>query len=419
MKKLIIFSFFLLSSHLCLFAGTIDFYQNTGISQSGMSWSKTNAVVCSDNTSSFLHFYCTYSNTTHSVCGNPNPYRITFRLYRDGIQVGDEVSQIRSSPSTGNSFLNVAKIPGTYYTIVQFERKPCFGSWYPAETITSNSIVVTANVNPKFTIKYKNGSGITVTSPVAEFGQTKTPFFAVCGSNITMDAAVTTCENNYNVGVWEVSMSGVRSREYEWNRFFNGQAINNISIQSLATNITSPDFTYLGFDTTRKGNVLTGGVLSNGSGNPSYPSGIATTPRYFMVQLCNGESGYKCAQMSIQVMNCSANVSNNNDLEVSDLSNAKYREDANSSSNIKNIEESHKIYPNPVGDELNIRYNTLKGGRANLSIFDLNGNSLIKDSQSFEKGTNEYKVDVSNLPIGMYFYNLQADRLLNGKFIKK
>jgi hypothetical protein len=67
--------------------------------------------------------------------------------------------------------------------------------------------------------------------------------------------------------------------------------------------------------------------------------------------------------------------------------------------------EKVNIYPNPFTNDLYIEFETLPESEFTLTVLDANGNNvLIQNSLIFSQ--NHYKIDVSNLPKGLYFVNL-------------
>jgi Secretion system C-terminal sorting domain len=77
-----------------------------------------------------------------------------------------------------------------------------------------------------------------------------------------------------------------------------------------------------------------------------------------------------------------------------------------SKSQINNL----NLYPNPAQTKLTINFQLLQKDKVAISIYDLNGKEVLKLSeQIFDTGSHEIKVDVSNLPNGIYFVNTQCN----------
>ncbi len=71
-------------------------------------------------------------------------------------------------------------------------------------------------------------------------------------------------------------------------------------------------------------------------------------------------------------------------------------------------------YPNPFNPTTNIRFWIADRGFATLKIFNVLGNEIeTLVSKEFEEGEYEFTFDASNLPSGIYFYQLKA-----GSFIQ-
>jgi len=77
-------------------------------------------------------------------------------------------------------------------------------------------------------------------------------------------------------------------------------------------------------------------------------------------------------------------------------------------------------YPNPVRSMLTIRFSSDSATEASLLIYDLSGILLMKEQQAYQPGGNQnIKVQVNNLPNGIYLYSLYCGGTVqSGKFIK-
>jgi len=73
-------------------------------------------------------------------------------------------------------------------------------------------------------------------------------------------------------------------------------------------------------------------------------------------------------------------------------------------------------YPNPFNPTTEIEFTLANHGQATLKIFDILGNE-VSTLVNEVRAAGRYKVtfDASNLPSGVYFYNLQAGNYLNTK----
>jgi hypothetical protein len=77
----------------------------------------------------------------------------------------------------------------------------------------------------------------------------------------------------------------------------------------------------------------------------------------------------------------------------------------------------HQNYPNPFNPQTNISYSLPRASAVTLKIFDVLGRevmSLINNEQESE-GVHEVTFDATNLPSGVYFYRLQAEKNIETK----
>jgi hypothetical protein len=78
--------------------------------------------------------------------------------------------------------------------------------------------------------------------------------------------------------------------------------------------------------------------------------------------------------------------------------------------------EEMVVYPNPASKELNVVFALPSGEKALLSITDLSGRKVLE--QKIQGGASEYKIQVANLPSGLYMLNLTTvDMQLNQKVV--
>lgn len=79
--------------------------------------------------------------------------------------------------------------------------------------------------------------------------------------------------------------------------------------------------------------------------------------------------------------------------------------------------ESVNIYPNPVNDKLHVEYNGAANQAATIQIISLEGKIMTSQTVNV---FNDIWVDVSQLPIGIYFCRFESSsEVINKKFIKK
>ena len=77
------------------------------------------------------------------------------------------------------------------------------------------------------------------------------------------------------------------------------------------------------------------------------------------------------------------------------------------------------LYPNPATTNFNLRFEQSPKEDMQLSIYSASG-ALVKQQQLTAFG-NEYRVDIGELGVGVYFVKLESDGELvySGKFVKQ
>ncbi len=81
----------------------------------------------------------------------------------------------------------------------------------------------------------------------------------------------------------------------------------------------------------------------------------------------------------------------------------------------KNI-DSFNFFPNPASDQLTFKINCTKNNKSTLNIFSGIGSIIIKKEISLIEGENIFEINLSELPIGIYFAYLKSN---NSTFTKK
>jgi len=72
---------------------------------------------------------------------------------------------------------------------------------------------------------------------------------------------------------------------------------------------------------------------------------------------------------------------------------------------------SYKLFPNPSVEEMNVNVNLKENQKLEIKIFNSVGELIkVPVSANAAQGTNEYKINVSDLPEGIYF----SEMILNG-----
>ncbi len=80
--------------------------------------------------------------------------------------------------------------------------------------------------------------------------------------------------------------------------------------------------------------------------------------------------------------------------------------------NVSKIEKSSntlKNYPNPFNYETNISFISNGNQKYNLTVYNTIGKAVYTTVISSKSGVNNYKLNASNLPAGLYIYNLSGN----------
>lgn len=202
-----------------------------------------------------------------------NRYRWTTRLYKNNILISTRASQ--SGSCWINEIYNDFQVSkGVYRAHITLEVRGWLWVW---QTQRSGSAGFNVNRNdavPSFTI---NGIIPNPEIPIE-----------VCSSKININPSGTTCEGKYYVGVWEFDfLNWDRPNNYEWGRWFDGEAPAELNLQQLSAQ-HSQGANFSG-DLNRQGEVLYGGNLSNNN------------LRYYYISICTGYPEWKCESAVIKV----------------------------------------------------------------------------------------------------------------------
>jgi hypothetical protein len=80
---------------------------------------------------------------------------------------------------------------------------------------------------------------------------------------------------------------------------------------------------------------------------------------------------------------------------------------------------SLELFPNPVGDQLSLRFGTPTTADGALRILNMLGEAILMESIAPKAGSNEYRLDVSQLPAGTYLLQLHlGESTTVKKFVK-
>ena len=69
-----------------------------------------------------------------------------------------------------------------------------------------------------------------------------------------------------------------------------------------------------------------------------------------------------------------------------------------------------KIFPNPASDQINVSFKSKKGGNVSISIFDLNGKEVLRQSIQTQIGDNQMDFNINALSPGIYFIHIQGNK---------
>lgn len=338
-----------------------------------------------------------------SGCG-ANPIRITMELQRNGVTIASQTS-VAASDWANYFFYDVPAYPGTYRGFIKVERrKPLCIGWETVSTgftntITGSDVPATPNFNVNGTAIPSDGSPITT-----------------CISNIRLNAATSSCETRYHVTVQESDRWWNRTNDYEWGRWFSGQAPNNINLQSLSASNSVPPY-YSG-DPARQGQILLGGNLPSGQ------------ERYYRVAVCTNEPTWTCKYALIRVnpscrLDPSTIIEDTNEytwtendpfgLEMND-ENITIEVEATFDENNTDAFTDHMIpsinvAPNPFSTSTTIFIKNYDG--TNPVSFQLY-NSLGQCVVSMETNEVQFEVERNQLASGIYTYRATSNNELLG-----
>ena len=81
-----------------------------------------------------------------------------------------------------------------------------------------------------------------------------------------------------------------------------------------------------------------------------------------------------------------------------------------------------RVFPQPVSDKINIVYNSLNAGEANLSITDINGQLVYKETRNLIKGVQTLELNTNKFSNGIYMltvtdvnYNRSSHKFIKGQ----
>lgn len=338
-------------------------------------------------------------------CNSGNSIRYTIELQRNGVAISSQTFQA-SSDWSNTFFYNTSAPAASYRAYVKVERRKrgCIFGWQTVYTGYTNDVVGnTVSATPNFNI---NGT------PLATNGG----YILACVDHIKVNAAATSCEPNYYVGVQETNSAGNRTYDYEWGGWINGQAPNNIDLQNLATTF-GIGTRYIGNDLNREGNILIGGNLSSGQA------------RYYRVSVCTGVPSWQCKNTLIRVshdcrIDNSTIIEDTNEyvgLEDDQLAqelrdgNIEVSFEADIAEDITDFETQTtaniNIAPNPFSSSTVVSIDNYDGETPIL--FELY-NSLGERVTSMQTNKTQFEIQRNQLSSGIYMYRMTVGNELLG-----
>ncbi len=92
--------------------------------------------------------------------------------------------------------------------------------------------------------------------------------------------------------------------------------------------------------------------------------------------------------------------------------------DCNVSFNESNIKDNLKIFPNPCNSELNVEIASNKNTNILITIYDMQGNEVLRQSENTWKKKSKFTYDLSNLTTGFYTIKIEnSDGIAHEKLI--
>ena len=78
-----------------------------------------------------------------------------------------------------------------------------------------------------------------------------------------------------------------------------------------------------------------------------------------------------------------------------------------------------KLWPNPVGNELNITYNSVRAGTSTVSVVDMDGRTVLDEVRAVAFGSNTVKLNTAALAPGLYMLRIgDGTQHISQRFLK-
>ncbi|MEI6898991.1 MAG: T9SS type A sorting domain-containing protein, partial [Bacteroidota bacterium] len=83
--------------------------------------------------------------------------------------------------------------------------------------------------------------------------------------------------------------------------------------------------------------------------------------------------------------------------------------------------ESLSIFPNPTSGKINLDYTAASDGKIEVKILNLTGTSVMETTFNAMDGSNNFSMDLTGQPAGIYILELTSDhdRILKKVMVRK
>jgi oligosaccharide 4-alpha-D-glucosyltransferase len=79
-----------------------------------------------------------------------------------------------------------------------------------------------------------------------------------------------------------------------------------------------------------------------------------------------------------------------------------------------------EIFPNPASDQAVVVFNLNAAGTISIEVFPVSGKSVSRNELSAKSGRNEYTLELSQLPAGIYFVRVKnGNEFFEGKLVRQ
>jgi hypothetical protein len=354
-------------------------------------WTDANFSICGSSLSKDFRVQVLCDPNLPGGCTGgfgPNPIRITVKLLKNGNEISSQ--QFNASSVSALVYFNgTSATSGSYSSTAQIERRTITG-YTTLATYTSNAIVASqTTAQPEFNI---NGT------PVANLGNAGT----ICASNVTLNAAATSCETQYWIAVEESDQWFNRTFDYEWGKWFSGTAPNGINLQQYCTAYSYPPY-YTG-NSARQGSPMIGGNL---------PSGTA---RYYRITLATQDPTWVSKTIILKIDgNCKTGTVIDDKGDATEVA-----LDADVRTLFGPAAVSIDVFPNPATEAVSLRIHHAQAETCTIALFDLKGTQLLQSELALGDGAeNGMQLQrPQGLAPGMYLLQVRVqDKTYNKRIV--